>query len=575
MKQAVPFVILLALAACGGKTPPPAPTALAPQDAAPAVTAPPAAEVAAATQQASQTLQANATTWSPEALEDLLAPVALYPDPVLMQLLVTVTNPQEVLDAGNWLIANPNLSGKTQDQAAEKAGFTLPMRALMQFPDVVDKLCLNMPWTEELGQAYVNDQQGVMDAVQRLRVQAQNVGNLKSSPQLKVETKKEAGKPDVVTVSPPDPKVVYVPQYDPQAVYAAAAASPGTTVTTTTTTSATGTTSTTTATNAAPATTNSSSSSTKSEGHSTESLIATGLLAFGAGMLVNEIFDDDDNWYHSSYYGPMWHGPMPYYPPYPYRPVYGPGFYPGNAYVRPPTYIRGGNTIVINQNNNYYNRYNNSRNVVQTRNSPRSPITAARPNRPELQQLNARAAQGAERRAPVSSEAWKGKGAYAGSDPKVRQSLDRQAASSQRLQTSRPATRGTPTVAGKAAAPKIQGSYAGARPAADRTVAQNRPAAQRDVQRPSTANRDVQRPATRETASPAQPLQDRGYGGDNPRASTGLSAPQSQGLRGGGNAASSGAFARAGDSGSSARMASQRGHQSLSGGASRARPGRR
>ena len=274
MKHALPVTILLALVACGDSSPPapPAPAAAT----VPAPSPPPGPEqIAAAQQQASQTLQANTTTWSPEALEDLLAPVALYPDPVLMQLLVAVTNPQEVLDAGNWLIANPNLSGKTQDQAAEKAGFTLPMRALMQSPEVVDKLCLNMPWTEELGQAYVNDQQGVMDAVQRLRMQAKDVGNLKSSPQLKVEAKREDGK-EVIAVTPPDPKVVYVPQYDPQAAYSAAAVRPpppGTTVTTTTTTSATGTTSTTSTTTAAAATT--SSSASESKGHSTESLIAT------------------------------------------------------------------------------------------------------------------------------------------------------------------------------------------------------------------------------------------------------------------------------------------------------------
>ena len=441
------------------------------------------------------------------------------------------------------------------------------MRALMQSPEVVDKLCLNMPWTEELGQAYVNDQQGVMDAVQRLRMQAKDVGNLKSSPQLKVEEKREDGK-EVIAVTPPDPKVVYVPQYDPQAAYSAAAVRPPPPGTTVTTTTATGTTSTTSATTAAAPTT--SSSATENKGHSTESLIATGLLAFGAGMLVNEIFDDDDNWYHSSYYGPMWHGPMPYYPPYPYRPVYGPGFYPGHAYVRPPTYIRGGNTIVINQNNNYYNRYNNSRNVVQTRNSPRSPITAARPNRPELQQLNARAAQGPARKAPAATEAWKGRGSYAGNDPQVRQSLNKQAANSQRLQSNRPATRGTPTVAGKAAAPKIQGGYAGARPAADRPM-QQRPASNPEQRRSTAASSDLQRPAVRDTTS-SRPLQtlpaqaDRGYpGGDR---GTSQSEPAHTAISGS-------AFGQAGQSGSSARMASQRGHQSLAGGGARSRQNRR
>ena len=168
---------------------------------------------------AAQPLAADSTTWTPEALEDLLAPVALYPDPVLAQVLVASTNPQEVLDSGNWLVANPNLKGKPLDEAAEKAGFTLTMRSVMQFPEVVDKMCMNMPWTEELGQAYVNDQQGVMDAIQRLRAQAQEVGTLKSSPQMKVATQKDpAG--DVITLEPANPNVVAVPQYDPVTVYA-------------------------------------------------------------------------------------------------------------------------------------------------------------------------------------------------------------------------------------------------------------------------------------------------------------------------------------------------------------------
>jgi hypothetical protein len=112
--------------------------------------------------------------------------------------------------------------------------------------------------------------------------------------------------------------VVYVPTYDPQAVYApapAAAAAPAATTTTTTTT-------------------------TEKSGHSTGTLVTTGLLAFGAGMLVNEIFDDDDD-YHGYNYPNYGYGGMPYYPPYPYRPSYGGGYYPSNGYNRPPNYNSG------------------------------------------------------------------------------------------------------------------------------------------------------------------------------------------------------------------------------------------
>jgi hypothetical protein len=545
------------LAACGGGGTPPATSATtAPVSATPGTPAvAPPADLTAATQQAAQTLEANATSWTPEALEDLLAPVALYPDAVLAQLLVAVTNPQEVLDAGNWLIANPDLSGKALDEAAEKVGFTTPTRALVQFPEVVDQLCTNLDWTAELGQAYVNDQQGVMDAVQRLRVQAQDAGNLQSSPQMKVETRQEPGQPEIVTVSPPSPQVVYVPQYDPQAVYApppAAATTPSTATT--------------------PA------AESKDAGHSTGSLVATGLLAFGAGMLVNEIFDDDDDdYWNNSYYGNMWYRPMPYYPPYPYRPAYGSGFYPGSAYQRPPTYIRGGNTVIVNnQNNNYYNRYKGDQ-IAKTRAQPRSPITSARPNRPELQQLNAKATQGPVRKAPASSEAWKGKGGYAGNDPAVRKSLDQQAARGQRTQdtrardaaaatkagASRPATaaaRPTPTVNGKPPAPKLQGSYAGAKPERPRpATAEARPAANR----PAVSNREQARPDV-DRGRPAPVAASR------PTASPG--APQAKPQRP--QSANQTAVARSGSSAKGAKAASDRGKKSMPSGSPKKRGGR-
>jgi len=147
-----------------------------------------------------------------------------------------------------------------------------------------------MDWTAELGQAFVNDQQGVMDAVQRLRAQAKDVGNLQSSEQLKVATETQDGH-EVITVSPPSPQVVYVPQYDPVAVYAPAPAT-------------------------VPAPT---PVAQEDKGHSTGSLVTTGLLSFGAGILVANIFeDDDDDYYKNGYYNPRYYGPpMPYHPPYP------------------------------------------------------------------------------------------------------------------------------------------------------------------------------------------------------------------------------------------------------------------
>jgi hypothetical protein len=433
---------LAVIAGCGGKKEA-APTAATPAAGAPATVPDPAAAPPAP-------LQTSAASWTPEALEQLLAPIALYPDVVLMQVLTAATNPQEVLDAGNWLIANASLTGKGREDAAQQAGFTPPIRGLMQSPEVVDQMCLNMGWTEELGQAYVNDQAGVTSAVQRLRAQAKDVGTLASSDKLKVETVPPAApsEPPVIKIEPPSPQVVYVPQYNPVTAYAPPAATPA-------------------ATTAAA-----SSTTTTQSGHSTGSLVATGLLSFGAGILVANIFDDDDDdYWHSSYYGNMWYRPMPYYPPYPYRPVYGGGFYPGYGYNRPPSWGNNGwgnnNTIIVNQDNNYWNRYGDDNSILSNRREPRSPITAAKPNRPELQQLNADAAKGPKRPAPSTAQAadaWKGQKGYAGADPAKR------AAATSAATTARDRAATTPGAAGAArdrvaAAPKVQGTYAGARPA--------------------------------------------------------------------------------------------------------------
>jgi len=285
---ALAFTLACLLGGCGKKeaAPPAAstPPAAVPTEAAPAAAAPaPAPD--------------RAVALSPEALEDLLAPIALYPDVVLGHVLSASTNPQEVLDAGNWLIQNQSLQGKELDEAAEKLGLSTSMRALLQFPEVVDMMCMKLDWTTELGEAFTADQGAVLDAVQRLRKQAKDVGNLTSSPQMKVETVAQEDK-EVITVSPPKPEVVYVPTYDPAAVYAPPPATippPTTTATTTTATT-----------------------TDSSKKYSTGSLVTTGLLAFGAGMLVNEIFDDDDDWddYYPNYgYGGMYYGGRPYYPP--------------------------------------------------------------------------------------------------------------------------------------------------------------------------------------------------------------------------------------------------------------------
>jgi len=576
--------IAVLLASCGGKEPPA--TAAAPEAAAP----PSSAEATPAAAPAAPAPDL-AVTLAPEALEDLLAPIALYPDVVLGHVLAASTNPQEVLDAGNWLIQNASLSGKELDQAAGPLGLSTSMRALLQFPEVVDMMCMKLDWTTELGQAFTADQGAVLDAVQRLRTQAQDVGNLASSPQLKVETVTQEEK-QVITVSPPSPEVVYVPTYDPAAVYAP----PPATIPPPTNYATTGVAPTT----AAPVTTTTESD----KKYSTGSLVTTGLLAFGAGILVNEIFDDDDddwNKYYPNYgYGGMYYGGRPYYPPppYMYRPPYGGGYYPAHNYNRPPNYQHGfnNNTIIVNNGgNDYWNRYDGKPGRSDYKAS--SPISKAKPNRPELTSLNqqgreradnakqrtaARPATADQQRPASLKDAKQGQvqGGYAGARP------ENQAARDQMV-GSRPASAKDAKAGGK-----VQGSYAGARPgnaqARDKAAANAQAAANRaggsrpqgkdmpqrpdtrDVKRPSSpaeakgklpTSRPAAKPAVQPTARPAQNI-DRGKPAAKPQArpaSKPSSRPAPAPSKGGGGFSAGG--------GQTDRAAAQRGKASMPKGA--------
>ena len=124
-----------------------------------------------------------------------------------------------MLDGGNWLLQNQNLKGDALTNAAKQAGFSPSMQYLMSFPQVVDNMCQQIDWTRELGQDFQADQKGVMEAVQRKRAQAQQTGNLKSSPQMTVDTKKADNGQPYVEIKPANPQVVYVPQYNPVTIY--------------------------------------------------------------------------------------------------------------------------------------------------------------------------------------------------------------------------------------------------------------------------------------------------------------------------------------------------------------------
>jgi len=151
---------------------------------------------------------------SPQQLEDLVAPIALYPDPLLGQVMVAATYPLEVVQAYQWLQHNPGLTGSALTEAAQGQNWDPSVQALVLFPDVVKRLNDDVTWTTNLGNAFLAQQADVMDAVQRLRQKAQQAGKLNTTPQETVTTTNTGGQP-IVDIEPADPAVIYVPVYDP------------------------------------------------------------------------------------------------------------------------------------------------------------------------------------------------------------------------------------------------------------------------------------------------------------------------------------------------------------------------
>jgi hypothetical protein len=153
-----------------------------------------------------------------DQLDSLVAPIALYPDPLLAQTLVACTYPLEIVQLQQWLGQNKKLKGKELTAAVEKQNWDPSIQAMAAFPDLVKQLAESIKWTDELGNAFLAQQNDVMDAVQRMRAKAVEKGALKSSEQQTVETKVVENK-TVVVVQPAKTEVVYVPSYDPVAVW--------------------------------------------------------------------------------------------------------------------------------------------------------------------------------------------------------------------------------------------------------------------------------------------------------------------------------------------------------------------
>src|SRR5262249_34622330 len=167
------------------------------------------------------TQQAQATPIPPDQLDSLIAPIALYPDPLLAQTLAASTYPLEIIQLQQWLSKNKTLKDKQLADAVEKQPWDPSVQALAGLPEVVNRLANDIQWTTDLGNAFLAQQSDVMDAVQRMRKKAQDKGNLKSTEQQKVETQ-IIEKKEVIVIQQASPEVVYVPSYNPVVVYGAA-----------------------------------------------------------------------------------------------------------------------------------------------------------------------------------------------------------------------------------------------------------------------------------------------------------------------------------------------------------------
>jgi hypothetical protein len=214
---------------------------------------------------------APAAKLTPDEVDGLIAPVALYPDQLLAQMLVSATTPARVKEVDAWLKTKPPFTGTALQDAARQAGYEPSLVALVLFPQVVDFMATNLDWTTEVGRAVSSDRAGVLDSVQRLRADALASGKLKTTPQQSVSLKTLDSGQNIIIIEPANAQVVHVPQYDPKTVY--------TEVPTSTTVVI------------------------QEEDDDAAEAMAAGLIGFSVGIAIGAAVDND------YYYGPYgWHG---------------------------------------------------------------------------------------------------------------------------------------------------------------------------------------------------------------------------------------------------------------------------
>lgn len=245
---------------------------------------------------------------APADIDAIVAPIALYPDALVAQILAAATYPDQITEADKWVKANSSLKGEALMQAVDKQPWDPSVKALTEFPSVLDNMANNLSWTSALGDVSYNQQADVMAAIQRLRKQAKDAGNLKTTSQMTVVQQS----PQTIVIQPANPTVVYVPTYNPTVVYGTPYYPPG---------------------------------------YSTGAVVATGLISFGVGMAVGAAISNNGccGWGWNSW-GCGWHG--------------GSVTYNRNVYVSRSNVYANGNRY--NYNNGRYtngNRYNNNRPV--------------------------------------------------------------------------------------------------------------------------------------------------------------------------------------------------------------------
>jgi hypothetical protein len=246
---------------------------------------------------------------STDELQQLVAPIALYPDALVAQILGASTFPDQLASAANWLQQNSALTGTTLMQAVDAQPWDPSVKALTQFPSVLGNLAQNLSWTSALGEAYHTQTADVMSAVQVLRAKALAAGNLKSGSQIVVSQQSA----QTIVIQPANPQVVYVPVYNPAVVYGYPYVTPG---------------------------------------YSTAAVVATGMVAFGVGVAVGAMMSGGCcSWGYSSW-NCGWHGTTAV--------VYHGGAYYGNNAWHGGYYGSSGSAYGPNGSAHYSNGYNPS-----------------------------------------------------------------------------------------------------------------------------------------------------------------------------------------------------------------------